>query len=160
MTIKLFFAFIFISSLTFAQYFQEKYDISGFLNKTHSMENNRKKFKEFKAHLQKLNFKFDYNFRKEYKQELANYPEALGLFNKYRRKKVSTYFIHGLTGFMIGGVISAINFGDSGYFVIGFATGLVGSLPYTSVLNYFGKKNFIDSLLLYHTEFEKKSINN
>ena len=86
-------AFIFISSLTFAQDFEDKYDISGFLNKTHSMKNNRKKFKEFKAHLQKLNFKFDYNFRKEYKRELANYPEALDLFNKYRRKKISTYFI-------------------------------------------------------------------
>ena len=44
---KLLFAFIFISSLTFAQDFEDKYDISGFLNKTHSIENNRKKFKEF-----------------------------------------------------------------------------------------------------------------
>ena len=156
---KLLFAFIFISTFSFGQSFEEKYNISGFLNKTHSMKN-RKKFKEFKAHLQNLNFKFDYNFRKEYKRELANYPEALDLFNKYRRKKISTYFIHGLTGFMIGGFMSAINFGDSGYFFIGFATGIVGSLPYTSVLNYFGKENFMDSLLLYHAEVEKQSINN
>ena len=153
-------AFIFISSLTFAQGFQEKYDISGFLSKTHSIENNRKKFKEFKAHLQNLNFKFDYNFRKEYRLELANYPEALNLFNKYRRTKISTYFIQGLTGLMMGGLMSAITFGDSGYFVIGFATGIVGVLPWTSILNYFGKENFMDSLLLYHTEVEKKSTNN
>ena len=151
---KLLFAFIFISTFSFGQSFKEKYNISGFLNKTHSMENNRKKFKEFKAHLQNLNLKFDYNFRKEYKRELANYPEALDLFKKYRRKKVSTYFIHGLTGLMMGGVMSAITFGDSGFFVIGFASGLIGPLPYTSVLNYFGKENFMDSLLLYHSEVE------
>jgi len=150
---KLLFTFIFVSSLTFAQDFQEKYYISGFLSKTNSMKNS-KKFKEFKAHLKNLNFKFDYNFRKEYKRELANYPEALDLFNKYRRKKISTYFIYGFTGLMMGGVISAINFGDSGYFVIGFATGLVGALPFTSILNNFGGENFIDSLLLYHFEVE------
>lgn len=152
---KLLFAFIFISAFSFGQSFEEKYDISGFVSKSHSIENNRKKFKEFKAHLQNLNFKFDYNFRKEYKRELANYPEALDLFKKYHRKKISTYFIYGFTGLMMGGVISAINFGDSGAFAIGFATGLIGALPYTSVLNYFGKENFMDSLLLYHAEVEK-----
>ena len=60
-----------------------------------------------------------------------------------------------MTGLMMGGTISAINFGDSGYFVIGFATGLFGALPFTSILNHFGKKNFIDSLLLYHSEVER-----
>ena len=134
-----------------SQGFYEKYDIAGFVSRS-DLTVKKKSFRNFKTHLKSMNYKFDYKFRKEYRNELQNYPDALHAFNGYRRKKISTYVIYGTTSLMIGGVTSAINFGDFATFALGCAIGWVGALPFTSILNSLGKTNFMDSLIIYNTE--------
>ena len=149
---------IFSLGLT-GQDFYEKYDISGFMSQS-NLTVEKRAFKNFKSHLKSLNYRFNSNFRKEYRNELLNYPDASRAFNKYRRKKISTYVIYGTTSLMIGGVTSAINYGDFATFALGSAIGWVGGLPFTSILNSSGKTNFINSLMIYNSEYEKKPDNN
>ena len=156
MRLLLFSFFVSFTALSMAQNFHDKYEISEFINGT-DFTIKRKAFKELKNHLEKHNYKFDSGFRKEYHNELQNYPYALKAFCKYRRKKISFYVVNTVIGLMIGGVTSAINFGDSGTFVLGTSFGWFGGLPLTSILNSSSKSNFIESLIIYNSAYKKSS---
>jgi hypothetical protein len=151
--VLLFYFFVSLTAFSIAQNFHEKYEISEFINGT-DFTIKRKAFKEFKNHLGEHNYKFDSDFRKEYHNELQNYPYALKAFRKYRRKKISFYVVNTGIGIMIGGVTSAINYGDSGTFVLGTAVGWLGVLPITSILNSSSKSNFIESLIIYNSAYK------
>ena len=151
--VLLFYFFVGFSVFSMAQNFHEKYEISEFITGT-DFTIKRKAFKEFKNHLDEHNYKFDSDFRKEYHNELQNYPYALKAFRKYRRKKISFYVVNTGIGIMIGGVTSAINYGDSGTFVLGTAIGWLGVLPITSILNSSSKSNFIESLIIYNSAYK------
>ena len=151
--VLLFSLIVFFSIGVSAQSFHEKYQISEFINGI-DFTVKRKAFKEFKNHLEKHNYQFDSDFRKEYHNELQNYPYALEAFRKYRRKKISFYIVNTGIGLMIGGVTSAINYGDSGTFVVGTAIGWLGARPLTSILNSSSKSNFVESLIIYNSAYK------
>ena len=46
---------------------------------------------------------------------------------------ISIFLVNTGIGLMIGGVTSAINYGDSGTFVVGTAIGWLGALPLTNI---------------------------
>ena len=149
MRLLLFSFFVAFSFGFSAQNFHEKYEISEFINGT-DFTIKRKAFKEFKNHLEKHNYQFDSDLRKEYKVELQSYPLALHIFKKYKRKRVSAYVFNVSSAFLVGAALSIFD-----HFLAGFTGGLIGTQLYTFPFHISAKVNFIESLLLYDSEINR-----
>ena len=144
-----------------AQNFNEKYDIDGFIEIADYTEL-KSTFKEFKAHLESQGVRFDKLFRQEYESELVNYPGAMVFYEKYKRERIIGYAVIGLgvpvISLAMGGAIYAVTLGSESAGVIsGVLTAALLTPSLMGPVMKGANTRFLDSLLIYHTAYIKRS---
>ena len=159
--VLLFSLFVFFSTGASAQSFHEKYDIDGFMVIADYTEP-KPTFKKFKAHLESLGVRFDKLFREEYEAELANYPGAMVFYEKYKRQRIIGYAVIGLgvpvISLAMGGAIYAVTLGSEAAGVIsGVLTAALLTPSLMGPVMKGANTRFLDSLLIYHTVYSKRS---
>ena len=144
-----------------AQNFHEKYDIDGFIEIADYTEL-KSTFKEFKAHLDSQGVRFDKLFRQEYESELVNYPGAMVFYEKYKRERIIGYAVIGFgvpaISLVMGGAIYAVTLGSESAGVIsGVLTAALLAPSLMGPVMKGANTRFLDSLLIYHTSYSKRS---